>query len=594
MLFRKFHTALAIFLSLSFSAFGQVNVRDSIQSILAKDTVNAEARLQEARMLIFYNSYPEEAETLVMTVLYPFVKENWKDESQHLKYMAALYLTISFCHRERGGENRDELERFFCEKGLEAALQSGDNLQCAGVYKANAFREIKRGDTQQAHEYLYEAIKYYDKLGQYVRSSEMLYVIAGTFFDIKDLEGMQRVLQQMEEYLQKDLSKQSQYQYNVIKHSYFGLVLEQAKEEAIDYQIVDSSLLYIRKNVYLAENYLPELDPNWMHGYAYYFLAKELDKFFPQQNDSIFFYLDKSLDMIEKENRSRMAEKNSVLELKSYINQIRAKALFREGKMQDSFHAMNEALSMLDELKDYKNLSVSRHAVYQFMVEYFEKINQPGNALKFMKLLQDNEAQRYNNEKLQAINDMSAKYEAEKKEIRIQTLIRENKSVQRILWLTVILSVVLLTMFILIILFSRLKRKNIEQQLYETALFAELNQSELEKMKNAKQQSELNPVTSMIERITKIVLASPIEKDEKKTYLDQIAKIDPQLLEQAYQTANIKITGMDMKYIICFAAGIDVKDISLLFNVEPASVLTVRYRIRKKFSKENAFRMILS
>ena len=43
-----------------------------------------------------------------------------------------------------------------------------------------------------------------------------------------------------------------------------------------------------------------------------------------------------------------------------------------------------------------------------------------------------------------------------------------------------------------------------------------------------------------------------------------------------------------MKYILCFAADIDTADIALVFNVEPASVRTVRYRIKKKINKENA------
>ncbi|MCL2073360.1 MAG: hypothetical protein FWH18_05540 [Marinilabiliaceae bacterium] len=64
------------------------------------------------------------------------------------------------------------------------------------------------------------------------------------------------------------------------------------------------------------------------------------------------------------------------------------------------------------------------------------------------------------------------------------------------------------------------------------------------------------------------------------------------MLENAYQTSKAKITSMDIKYIICFAADLDTKDISLIFNIEPASVNTVRYRIKKKFAEEDAFRMV--
>ena len=209
------------------------------------------------------------------------------------------------------------------------------------------------------------------------------------------------------------------------------------------------------------------------------------------------------------------------MELKIFINTVRAKALSREGKIQEAYKAMNEALLLLDEL------------------------------------------------------------------------IRENATERRILWLTVGLSLALLTVSLLMILFGRLKRKNVEQQLYETALLAELRQNELEKMQNLQQQLEQHPVKNTIEKITWLIENSIIEKDTKKTYLECLSKLDVKLLEQAYQTSKTKITGMDMKYIVCFAANIDTKDVSLLFNIEPTSVNTVRYRIRKKFAKEDSFRTIL-
>jgi hypothetical protein len=124
-------------------------------------------------------------------------------------------------------------------------------------------------------------------------------------------------------------------------------------------------------------------------------------------------------------------------------------------------------------------------------------------------------------------------------------------------------------------------------------LLAELRQNEIEKMQINQQQLDQNPVKSVIENILHAISSSIIEKEVKKAYFERLSKIDTKLLETAYQTSKVKITGMDMKYIICFAADIDVKDISLLFNVEPASVHTVRYRIRKKFAKEDTFRMIL-
>lgn len=40
---------------------------------------------------------------------------------------------------------------------------------------------------------------------------------------------------------------------------------------------------------------------------------------------------------------------------------------------------------------------------------------------------------------------------------------------------------------------------------------------------------------------------------------------------------------VDKRYILCFIAGLKPTEIATLFNVEPASIYTVRYRIKKKF-----------
>ena len=112
-------------------------------------------------------------------------------------------------------------------------------------------------------------------------------------------------------------------------------------------------------------------------------------------------------------------------------------------------------------------------------------------------------------------------------------------------------------------------------------------------MRKVKQQSEHLPIKYAIEKIDRLVSDSLLESENKRVYLSRLSKIDAKLLEHVCQTSEAKLTGMDMKYIICFSADMNVKDISLLFNVEPASVRTVRYRIRKKFSEKDIFRVIL-
>jgi len=173
--------------------------------------------------------------------------------------------------------------------------------------------------------------------------------------------------------------------------------------------------------------------------------------------------------------------------------------------------------------------------------------------------------------------------------------------------------------------FYRLKKKSLEQSIYESMLFSELKQNELEQnlkakeclqqqyndlellsehnvqlaqtyseeLQHIKRQLEQKPSKMMIEKLTEWISNSIIEKHKKHTYINQLSGLNIDMLEQAYLTANEKISNMDMKYIICFAIDMDVKDMSLLFNVEPASIYIVRYRIKKKFSGKNTLKLLI-
>jgi hypothetical protein len=107
--------------------------------------------------------------------------------------------------------------------------------------------------------------------------------------------------------------------------------------------------------------------------------------------------------------------------------------------------------------------------------------------------------------------------------------------------------------------------------------------------KKHQRELELYPIKNAIEKVVQLVSDSLIREDTQKVYLKRLAKIDLQLFSYAYRTSEDKITHKDLKYIICFNADMDTKDISLIFNIEPASVNTVRYRIKKKDSKFRAF-----
>jgi len=111
---------------------------------------------------------------------------------------------------------------------------------------------------------------------------------------------------------------------------------------------------------------------------------------------------------------------------------------------------------------------------------------------------------------------------------------------------------------------------------------------------NIRHNLKAQPVKSAIENIMQTISLSPvISRENKKIYLKRLKQIDINLLEEAYITSIAKITPLDMKYIICFITEIEEKDIGMIFNVLIKSVHKTRYRIKKKFSKEDSFRVVL-
>ncbi|MDL2254649.1 hypothetical protein LJB78_00005 [Bacteroidales bacterium OttesenSCG-928-J16] len=104
---------------------------------------------------------------------------------------------------------------------------------------------------------------------------------------------------------------------------------------------------------------------------------------------------------------------------------------------------------------------------------------------------------------------------------------------------------------------------------------------------------EQNPTQLIVHKVAQSISKSLIEDERKNAYIASLIILNTSILEHAYILSERKITNMDMKYLICFAADMESKDISLIFNIEPASVRTVRYRIKKKFQEKNTFKFLI-
>lgn len=104
---------------------------------------------------------------------------------------------------------------------------------------------------------------------------------------------------------------------------------------------------------------------------------------------------------------------------------------------------------------------------------------------------------------------------------------------------------------------------------------------------------EQSPMQLMVNKISQSIARSFIDQGKKDVYIDCLACLDLAILERGFLLTEKPISNLDIKYITCFAIDMDVKDISLMFNIEPASVRTARYRIKKKFGERNLFKFLI-
>ena len=127
-------------------------------------------------------------------------------------------------------------------------------------------------------------------------------------------------------------------------------------------------------------------------------------------------------------------------------------------------------------------------------------------------------------------------------------------------------------------------RRNAEAKLYEAALEAD---NMRQTISNLEAQTDVEPLRLLVDG-----LIQQLQEGKERTYthaaLEGLQELDLGHI-QALLEHGKKTTTMDKRYILCFAAGMSVEDIADFMCLEPASVYTVRYRLRKKFSSEYPF-----
>jgi len=613
------HIILLLFLIPRYG-FAEENIQQNVQNILNDKTINDPYERWKTANDTVTNHIPhlssEETIHLYHDILLPFIEKNVKDNRKHTLAKSSVYEKIIVLYEEMGFPEDDANMEAFYHKAVEFAEQCRDDTIQARLYNDYGIFQSIMGNIPLAHEYYYKALAIFETLNDFDYIFKCLFEIAENLLVTRDVAGLRKVVEQMQRYTEMPTfggNPYCLYNFYSVQTAYYNTLSEDNPEIAA---YKDTLLQVSRKTIHVSKM-MQERGASDAFGFAYYNMAYVYRECYPQRYDSIYYFLEAALDL-------KVGSKQMDTELEICVFILYAELHFEQKRYKEAEKDMLYALSLLEQVTD-DNTTPEYAEACKFLVMYYETMNRPYEALKYHKLLLENEKKRYDNDKIVAMNNMLVKYETEKKQVHIEWLTERNKNARKILILTLCLIVLLSIVLLALIRLIKLRKKNFEISIYEAALVSELKQNELEqnlkekeqleiqyqklktqsdrniqksqlydaKLKQIERQLEQKPTKTIIGKLIGLITGSYMEKTKKNAYIRQLSELDIEMIELGYHTANEKISNMDMKYIICFAIDMDVKDMSDIFDVEPTTVRTVRYRIKKKFGNKNTFKFLM-
>lgn len=97
-------------------------------------------------------------------------------------------------------------------------------------------------------------------------------------------------------------------------------------------------------------------------------------------------------------------------------------------------------------------------------------------------------------------------------------------------------------------------------------------------------QSKVLIIQNALTHLENQIHTSSLSADVKSSTLASVRGVDIELIVNLCERASTPLTKGNLLYVVCFLAAVDTQVIASIFHVEPATVYTVRYRLRARFS----------
>jgi tetratricopeptide (TPR) repeat protein len=433
--------------------------------------------------------------------------------------------------------------------------------------RQEALRDFDQGIAAEAQKKLIQAYDLFVDAENWDMASMCLYERAIDYMNIGDWTNMLVQLRELKSLNDQCPSTLVAYNYHSVASGY--------------YSYVDSIELAIAHG-WGAIDALEDIDHpaayNIVPVWSYYNMAFFYDMYFqPPMVDSVRHYLGRARASI-KDSRTR----KDTLEALISIVDLEAWQEYYEKDYAQAESMMVYVLALIDTvaLTSPNTVVTERGEAYKFLAMIHEEQGHWRKALSYQQKLLDNNELRYDTDKRRILQEVQTQYEVEKQQLEMDKLAAENSRgrwLMMALWLLLLLLVIGYWLLVL-------GRRNAEAKLYEAALEADNMRQTIQSLES---QTDVDPLVILVDE-----LVEQLQHKSKCTYADDaivhLRHLDLNHIQSLLNNAK-KITTMDKRYILCFAAGMTVEHIADLMSLEPASVYTVRYRLRKKFSSDYPF-----
>ncbi len=437
-----------------------------------------------------------------------------------------------------------------------------DPMLLGELYRRKGHYEQDYGNTASAHINFQQAIQYYqltDNDTSAYWQSECLVAIATEFYSLKDTLGLNEVINNLNPIFSNYPTYPIAYQYYHANYHLADAKYRYTKDSRHQQLVFQYLYKAIDATRHLTNEQLIkcQINPAW----EYFNLASCYDIYkSPKQFDSITKYINLCEEFIPL---SKIPSDSS--NLVYHVANERVWLQYYRHEYDSVEYGFNRLLDMLanDRHILYRDKILNQQQLYLFIKEYNRSVGNYQKAYDYQALQYEEERKIFDVEKMKAISNIEIQLDAERKEQEIIRLKQRNDLIIRNYTIAIISVVTLLIIIILAIVIRRILQKNREQMLYEAALEAEL------------QKESRN--TTLRQTIKHMALDFP-------KYADLLNDVDVDKLQTILDQAVSPLTALDVQYVIVFQ-GLKLKPAQAadMFNVEAASIYTVRYRIRKKF-----------